>query len=475
MKKLLFTFSVGFLISLSADAYISEETEYICPDPVLKYQKLEGWGSSLCWWAAQVGKWDDEKIDAIVDALTSPDQLNMNIFRYNIGGGDDPSHADGHMVKGKGKRAEMEGFKSSKDADYNWNADAAQRKILLKIKDRRKDAVFEAFSNSAPYWMTYSGCSAGNDNPLEDNLKPEYYELFCRYLVDVCQYYKEHCGIEFKTLEPFNESFSNYWYNLGSQEGCHFEPETQMTIIRILYPMLQESGLPTVISASDETNLNQFLTVQKSYREAGDIWEKIGQLNTHTYGGNNEERVQVRELVAEAGKPFWQSETGPSGNGRGLESNLALTQKMFDDLRIMRPQAWLDWQIMEEHNDEWCVMRGNFQAQEYKLIKNFYVRMQITRFFKQGYTFIETGNRQALAAVSSSGKEAVFAVLNTSGSPKRVNVSLGKFDEKLKKVTSWRTSATEDCQQVEDFTLDGSSINYVMPAQSLTTFVVNFR
>ena len=271
MKKLLFTFSVGFLISLSADAYISEETEYICPDPVLKYQKLEGWGSSLCWWAAQVGKWDDEKIDAIVDALTSPDQLNMNIFRYNIGGGDDPSHADGHMVKGKGKRAEMEGFKSSKDADYNWNADAAQRKILLKIKDRRKDAVFEAFSNSAPYWMTYSGCSAGNDNPLEDNLKPEYYELFCRYLVDVCQYYKEHCGIEFKTLEPFNESFSNYWYNLGSQEGCHFEPETQMTIIRILYPMLQESGLPTVISASDETNLNQFLTVQKSYREAGDI------------------------------------------------------------------------------------------------------------------------------------------------------------------------------------------------------------
>ena len=34
----------------------------------------------------------------------------MNIFRYNIGGGDDPSHLDGHMVKGKGKRAEMEGF-----------------------------------------------------------------------------------------------------------------------------------------------------------------------------------------------------------------------------------------------------------------------------------------------------------------------------------------------------------------------------
>ena len=52
-------------------------------DPSQRYQKLEGWGSSLCWWAAQVGNWDEEKVDEIVDLITSPDKLNMNIFRYN--------------------------------------------------------------------------------------------------------------------------------------------------------------------------------------------------------------------------------------------------------------------------------------------------------------------------------------------------------------------------------------------------------
>ena len=61
----------------------------------------------------------------------------MNIFRYNIGGGDNPSHLDGHMVKGKGKRAEMEGFKASADAPYNWNADKGQRILMLKIKAKR--------------------------------------------------------------------------------------------------------------------------------------------------------------------------------------------------------------------------------------------------------------------------------------------------------------------------------------------------
>ncbi|MBR5877444.1 MAG: hypothetical protein IKZ11_02645, partial [Alistipes sp.] len=132
------------------------------------WQTIEGWGSSLCWWAHMCGRWDDKKVDELLDLFISKDGLNMNIFRYNIGGGDDPAHADGHMVTGKGKRAEMEGFKPSEDAPYDWSADPGQRNILLKINDKRKDAVFEAFSNSAPYWMTISGCAAGHQDGMKD-------------------------------------------------------------------------------------------------------------------------------------------------------------------------------------------------------------------------------------------------------------------------------------------------------------------
>ena len=52
-----------------------------------KYQTIEGWGSSLCWWASEVGSWNEKKIDSIVSIITSPEMLNMNIFRFNIGGG----------------------------------------------------------------------------------------------------------------------------------------------------------------------------------------------------------------------------------------------------------------------------------------------------------------------------------------------------------------------------------------------------
>lgn len=443
-------------------------------NPEKRYQQLEGWGSSLCWWAAQVGNWKESKVDSIVELLTTPDKLNMNIFRYNIGGGDDPSHIDGHMVKGKGKRAEMEGFKDSPTSPYNWNADKGQRTLLLKIKEKRPDAIFEAFSNSAPYWMTYSGCAAGHKDANKDNLKPEYYEAFCDYLLEVCKHYKSAYQIDFKTLEPFNEPLSDYWYALGSQEGCHFDPETQMTIIRMLYPKLKASGLNTVLSASDETNLQHFLITQKKFQEAGDIWEKLGQLNTHTYSGTNEQRHEVRQLMQQAGKPFWQSETGPSG-GSGLESNLMLTQKLFDDMRHMRPQAWLDWQIMEEWNNEWCVLRGNFKTQEYHIIKNFYVRMQITRFFKQGYTFIESNNEQILAALSPDGKQLAVALLNATDSNRPFSINLNRFRRRVASIAAWRTSADEDCRTIPTEKAKKKLLSYDAPAKSLTTFVVTFR
>ena len=30
-------------------------------------QRHEGWGVSLCWWANMCGKWDEEKVDELVD------------------------------------------------------------------------------------------------------------------------------------------------------------------------------------------------------------------------------------------------------------------------------------------------------------------------------------------------------------------------------------------------------------------------
>ncbi|MCI8490181.1 MAG: family 43 glycosylhydrolase [Lachnospiraceae bacterium] len=49
--------------------------------------EFEGWGTSLCWWANRLG-YDKTLTDAAARDFFSAKGLNMNIGRYNIGGGD---------------------------------------------------------------------------------------------------------------------------------------------------------------------------------------------------------------------------------------------------------------------------------------------------------------------------------------------------------------------------------------------------
>ena len=319
-----------------ANAVLPTDTATYLINPSVVRQHFDGWGVSLCWWARMCGEWDDDKIDEIVTWLVSPTGLNNRIFRYNIGGGDDPLNqncTEHHMGEGKGLRAEMEGFKDFSGDEYHWDRDAGQRKIMLKIKEKRPDAIFEAFSNSAPYYMTYSGCVAGNTNAGKDNLRPEYYEEFAHYLVDVCKHYKDVYGIEFKTLEPFNEPVTNYWGANGSQEGCHFDASSQVKFLKVLAPILKESGLSTVISASDETSVSQSVSTFKTYASSG-VLPLVGQWNTHTYGGNNADRARISHLAYQAKKPLWMSEVGEGGSGIG--GNLNLAQKLIDDMYRIR-------------------------------------------------------------------------------------------------------------------------------------------
>lgn len=466
------------ILLLSIFTLQAQETVTINPEK--EYQTVEGWGASLIWWAHMVGQWQDEAIiDSIIDVLTSPEELNMNIFRYNIGGGDHPNHYStpeqkGHMANGKGVRAEMEGFLDSSKASYNWTRDAGQRKVMLKIKEKRPDVVFEAFSNSPPYWMTYSGCSAGNHDPSTDNLKPEYYEAFCNYLIEVCLHYKNEYGIEFKTLAPFNEPQTSYWNYKGSQEGCHFDIETQIEIIRILYPKLKASGLNTVISASDETSVKSFNKAMSAYLKAG-IAPMLGQINTHTYHVNNEERAEALRLSKEFGVDFWQSETGPQGiKGKNFINNLGLAERLILDMKHMKPIAWLDWQIMEEYNNTWCLIRGSFAEENYKLIKNFYVRKQVSKYIKQGYIIIDSDDEHTLAAISPDKKEIVIVSVNRSEQDKDITYSIAGND-KIDDIESY--ISTQECNVflINDYRIKRNSLIYTAKSNSIQTFIISLK
>jgi hypothetical protein len=288
--------------------------------------------------------------------------------------------------------------------------------------------------------------------------------------VDVCKHYKDEYGIEFKTLEPFNEPVTNYWGANGSQEGCHFDASSQVNFLRVLAPILKESGLSTVISASDETSVGQSVSTFNTYLSSG-VMPLVGQWNTHTYSANNADRARISHLAYQANKPLWMSEVGAGGNGIG--GNLSLAKKLIDDMRYIQPEAWIDWQYMEENNDQWCTIRGSFANQTYSKVKNFYVRQQCSRFIKQGYDIVASLDENSLAAVNAARDTLVVVMLN-EGTAAVHEVDLSFFESiKYKyKIRAYRTSANEDLKLVTDFKLNDNVVTVNMPTQSITTLVI---
>ena len=49
--------------------------------------EFEGWGTSLCWWANRIG-YSDALTSQAAEVFFSDEGLDMNIGRYNAGGGD---------------------------------------------------------------------------------------------------------------------------------------------------------------------------------------------------------------------------------------------------------------------------------------------------------------------------------------------------------------------------------------------------
>ena len=455
-----------------AQAPALDECSYIVA-PGSRRHQFEGWGVSLCWWANMCGKWSDDKIDKIIDWLVSPDGLNYNIFRYNIGGGDDSSHAncrEHHMRDGKGARAEMEGFKDSSSGPYIWSRDEAQRKIMLKIKEKRPDAIFEAFSNSAPYYMTYSGCVAGNHDSKSDNLRPECYEEFADYLIDVCRHYKDKYGIEFRTLEPFNEPMTDYWYAGGEQEGCHFGVGSQIDFLKVLAPKLRQSGLSTTVAVSDETAVNQSVLDFIAYRDAG-VLDMVGQWNTHSYTADDFSRAKLSSLCNEASIRLWMSEVGADGSG--IRGNLNLARRLVDDIRFMMPSAWIDWQYIEENHDQWGLVTTNdYLNGDAWRTKNYFVRSQFSRFIGPGSTIITSLNPNTLAALTPDGDRLVIVALNTSPAGIIHRADLSAFESVKSPVAAYITDSSHDMAWFSDYELGGTTLTFSLPPTSVATLIV---
>lgn len=200
----------------------------------------------------------------------------------------------------------------------------------------------------------------------------------------------------------------------------------------------------------------------------------VGQWNTHTYQANDHTRSQVGSLARAAGKPVWMSEVGDRSSG--LAGNLKLCQKFFDDMHYILPSAWLDWQYIEEDNDQWCTVQASFSNENSaKRVPNYYVRQHVTKFIRQGHTMVTALSNKALAAVNPEKDTLIIVTLNNTDDRVRHQIKLPDVhvNGEIKAYRTMENSYMHEISNNSSPNEDGL-VKVSLPAQSIITLIIPY-
>jgi O-glycosyl hydrolase len=442
----------------------------ITVDPAVTHQLFEGWGTSLCWWANLEGSGSAAYRDKIADILIDPDSgLGFTIFRYNIGGGDQPGH--NHMRNG----GAIPGYKPVEGGGYDWTADQYQRNMVAALAQKgaqkKQEIIWEAFSNSPPWWMTLSGCAAGNTNGA-DNLKPDYFDDFADYLTEVVKHFRDDWGVSFRTVEPFNEPSAGWWKEGNNQEGCGFKAG-QSRMVKELGKSLAAKGLfpATSVGAADENAVDQAVSGLAAYDDSA--FSFLTQINTHSYYGRTAANFSnLAKLAATKDKILWQSETGPLAGTGNQNIAMLMSQYIIQDLRMLKPAAWLDWQTVG--SGDWGTFQVNRTTLELVPTRRYYMQAAFSRFIRPGSRFIESSDSNSLAALVPGTGSCVLIIRNGGSSSINYTWDLTRFATMgtLATVYQYLVSNYRTLSRLPDIVIENKQFSIVSPAQSVTTCVI---
>lgn len=384
-----------FKYRICTDSSPKSETRVVVGHTVLR-TVWKGWGTTLAWSGVFLGGLTPKYRSYLMDLFYSPRRgLGLNIVRYNIPGGRDPSVT---LEASRSTSANLffpSGYRPKPERDYDWSVDANQRVMLLEALKRGAN-TFEAIAYSPPWWMTESGDVAGNVGG-KPNLRMSSVKDFAVYIVDVVQHFANtsaYGNVKFTGLTPFNEPLERWWKKGGKHEGCGYDAMRAAALVRAIHTELAKRRMQWCKVAGLDSwtaQTKRLLGVREISGHAATIMAFTDKVTVHGYrpaskmnkAADYEDFVSMSALVKRAKKSLWQTEWGPLGIlGSDMELALLLGRTIVQHINILQVEAWLHWQVVQWPNYGWGLIRTPFS---YSLPFTMFVSRQywVTKHFSQ--------------------------------------------------------------------------------------------
>ena len=495
-------FSMLFIMG----AEIVAQTISIDVDLNQKYQTIDNFSASDCWWAHKIGNtWSTANKDSIADLLFSPTKgIGLSAWRFNLGGGIDVSISDSWRT--------VTTFEVS-PGNYDWTRNEGGQWFLKAAKERGVNQ-FIAFVNSPPKSMTLNGHTYCTDGLGSTNLEDGYYNQFSKYLVDILKHFRDSVGVNFDYVSPVNEP--QWEWNGSGQEGNRASNDDIKKIVDSLYAEMNNQNVSTKIIIPESGELPGWYTTASSisskygktygnylnslFNDASITTKAAKIFAGHSYWSDllSSEVVQARqslysymEQYLSLGYKYWATEycilegtSGQGGSGRDLTMTTALdiARIIHFDLAITNASAWQWWLAVSKYDYKDGLIFTNYgvtgTSQSIIPSKTLWALGNYSRYIRPGSQRIGCSGANdkyglmASAYLDSAGTKVILVFVNVGNNERELEFSFSGLDssQEIKYLTPYITSnKLEDNLKAYD-PVSVDSI-YKIPSKSVVTLV----
>ena len=455
----------------------------------IKYQTVNGWGTSACWWSQMID--DDETREDIAKLLFSEEGLGLNIYRYNIGGGYDP---DVERVTDPWRLTESFYYYNEETGkyEYDFTRDANAQKMLEKALSYGCVDTVILFANSPHYSMTVTGQSSGGTEEYTSNLKKECYDDYVDYLLTITEYFISK-DVPVKYISPVNEPQWSWGGDWVGQEGCHYEPDEIVLLMHLLAEGISERGLDVKICGPEsgemgENTQNYF----KSLLSDNVIADKIGTLSYHSYWSDDDmlgrqsfsRWLKTNCYGYDISMSEW-CELPSVSRTDSMEAALKMGRIISQDMKYTGVNSWSSWVAVNNYGTEIPaggdysdgLISASSDFSNYYLTTRYYAMAHYTKYIPIGSVVLSSNSNIFPIKMNSDGLvtsdvnysayktpqgEIVIAIVNEG------DARSFSFDTAGNTMTVIQSDNEKKLQEV----YSGKLTSIELPAQSIATVII---
>ena len=448
-------------------------------------QTIAGFGASGAWWVNDLTNFSSSVQSQVANLLFTSSGADLSQYRYNIGGG-----GVGVSVAARAPQSFL-----STSGTYNWSADPGGQYFL---KAASSDGVPDliGFVNSAPSQYTTNGKDCGGEINTADDA------AYGTYIANVVSHFASE-GVTLSQISPMNEPDDSF--SSCGQEGMQVPASARAGVIDGVGSALASDGLSTKEIADESSQTTQLLSEAPTWLADSSAPSYVAAIAHHTYNYPSASQLeQVGALGDLNSKPVWASEIccQVTGGGYGAQYDptmsgaLVFANYIYSDMSYADDSAFQWWTALSSamgcnpDTSSTCATSVNSSGwndgliyydpsyasdgnQNIYITKRFYVLGQYSRYVRPGAVRYGVSGSPSGVQTMAFWHNNQWTVVATNSNSSATSLSVNLGSGTVTSAGAYQTDSSENIASVSAPGISGSTISASLPADSVTTYVLN--